>query len=174
MSFTSPTIRIFRLTLGSDTNTTDPILFNDSTGGNYKDSTEQAPYITSIRKVIPEGIGNNQAAEVPEGNVQPLGVVGTTFEIKGFITDIQANAGVNTFITTLETWKNGAQAILNVWEAGRFGIVDNNDHNNDVAPVGTGVNAVGLIFTEFDKTNDVARNRADFILKFRLSRGIQI
>ena len=116
MSFTSPTIRIFRLTNGSDTNNTDPILFNNSTDGNFKDTTEQGAYITSVKVNIPEAIGNNQAAEVPDGNVQPIGVSGTTYTFTGFITDIQANAGINTFITTLTTWKNQAQAIINVWD----------------------------------------------------------
>ena len=175
-SLTAKRFRIFRLTLAGDGNNTEPILFNDSADADFKDTAKEGAYITSLERDDPEGIGNNQSAEKEDGNVQPLGIVEGTYIMKGFISNMRGNAdnGVNAFITTLRDWKTDPQAILGVWEAGRFGIVDESDVDNNLTPIGTGDNAVGLIFQDFHKINDYNKNRIDITLVFRRSRGLDI
>lgn len=169
-------INIFRVTLPGDGPTSEPLNFNDPAAPDFKDTGREGAYITSIKKTEPEGIGNNQSAEKPDGNVQPLGIIETTYEVIGFISNTRGNSddGNNAFLIQLENWKTGTQATLGVWEAGRFGIADENDSTNDLTPIGTGVNAVGLIFQSYEKTNDYNRNRSDFRLIFRRSRGLDI
>lgn len=175
-SLTAKKINIFRVTLPGDGPTSDPINFNDPAGPDFKDTGKEGAYITSIKKVDPEGIGNNQGAEKPDGNVQPLGIVEGTYVVTGWISNTRGNAddGNNAFLTKLQAWKDGTQAILGVWEAGRFGIADENDSTNNLTPIGTTEDAIGLIFQNFEKTNDYNRNRSDFVLTFRRSRGLDI
>lgn len=175
-SLTAKNFRIYRLTAPSDTLNTDFILFNDPTAPDFKDSAKEGAYITSLERDDPEGIGNNQAAEKPDGNVQPLGIVEGLYVVKGFITNMRGNSddGNNAIVAQLRTWKNDVQAIVSVWEAGRFGIQDLSDTDNDLAPVGTGNNAIGLIFQDYKKVNDYNRNRVEITLIFRRSRGIDI
>lgn len=176
MSLVARSFRLYRLTNPSDTLNTEFILFNNPGSADFKDTTREGAYILTLQRGDPEGIGNNQAAEKPDGNVQPLGIVEGTYIIKGFISNMRGNAddGVNSFISTLRTWKNEAQAILNAWEAGRFGILDSSDTDNNLAPIGTGPNAIGLIFQDFSKINDYNRNRVEITLVFRRSRGLDI
>jgi len=82
--------------------------------------------------------------------------------------------GNNAITALLRTWKDEAQAILGELEAGRFGIIDASDSDNDLTPIGTGDTAVGLIFQDYTKTNDYNRNRVDITLTFRRSRGLDI
>ncbi len=175
MSFQSPTVILFRLfnAMSLPSNPSDTLEFNDSTSDYYKNITDVGGYITQIKKTIPEGIGNNQSAEVPDGNLQPLGVVETTYQITGFITNINNN---NLFLNKLLEWKESSNAINGIWSAGRFGISDNGDKTNILLPVSDNQAspAQGLFFTNYEKTNDVARNRADFVLTFRKSRGFNI
>ena len=185
MSVQALPIAIFRYTASTDdyftvpkspNPFTDVIIFNDPNNADFKDTKREGAYITSIKRVEPEGIGNNQAAEKDDGNVQPLGIVEGTWEITGFISNVRGNAsdGVNSFVSLLRTWKDGAQVIVNDWEAGRFGIEDENDQDNTLAPIGSGATAVGLIFQEYSKTTDYNRNRVDFVLIFRRSRGLDV
>ncbi len=174
MSFQSPTVQLFRLFNAASTplSPTDSLKFNASDVSGYKSSTDVGGYITQIKKTIPEGIGNNQSAEVPDGNLQPLGVVETTYQITGFITNINA---VNSFLDKLVEWKESSNAINGIWSAGRFGISDAGDRTNTLLPVSDNESSPqGLFFTNYEKTNDVARNRADFVLTFRKSRGFNI
>lgn len=60
-------------------------------------------------------------------------------------------AGGNPIVAKLRAWKSQAQAILGVWEAGTFGFVDSSDTDNNLTPIGTGPNAVGLIFENLKK-----------------------
>ena len=173
-SFKSPLITLFRVFNADDSVTapTDILNFNDSTSDYYKNTTNVGGYITQIKKTIPEGIGNNQSAEVPDGNLQPLGVVETTYQITGFVTNINVS---NVFLNQLLTWKVGSNAINGIWSAGRFGISDAGDRTNSLLPVSdTQSNPQGLFFTNYEKTNDISRNRADFVLTFRKSRGFNI
>lgn len=176
ISLTAKSFRIFNLTAAPDTSATDFILFNNASDPDFKDSAKEGAYITSLERDDPEGIGNNQAAEVEDGNVQPLGIVEGTYILKGFITNMRGDAddGNNAIIAQLRGWKSEPQAILNIWEAGRFGFIDSSDIDNNLTPVGTGANAVGLIFEKFGKINDYNRNRVDITLAFRRSRGLAI
>ena len=175
-SLTAKPFRIFRLTLAPDTPNTEFILLNDPASGDFKDTAKEGIYLLTLTRGDPEGIGNNQAAEKPDGNVQPLGIVEGTYVLEGFISNMRGNAddGNNTFTQTLRVWKDEIQAIVNVWEAGRFGFIDSSDTDNDLDPVGTGEDAIGLIFENFEKVNDYNRNRINFKLTFRRSRGIDI
>lgn len=176
VSLTAKPFRLFRLISGSDTPTTDFILFNDANASDFKETDKEGAYILTLEREDPEGIGNNQAAEKADGNVQPLDIVEGTYVLKGFVTNMRGNSddGNNAIISKLRTWKEGPQAIVNVWEAGTFGIDDQSDNDNDVTPIGTGTNAIGLIFANFKKTNDYNRNRVNIELTFRRSRGIDI
>lgn len=176
MSFEATSFRVFRLTLDGGSTTTDSITFNDNAETDFKDTKKEGAYLLSLQRGDPEGIGNNQAAEKPDGNVQPLGIVEGTFILKGFITNMHGNAndGDNFFVSLLHKWKEEPQAIRDQLEAGRFGFVDEGDINNTLLPVGTGPNAVGLIFEDFSKINDYPRNRVEFTLTFRRSRGLDI
>lgn len=167
-------LRVFRLTLGGDTSNTEFILFNDPNDSDFKDTEKENAFATSFKRADPEGIGNNQGAEKDDGNVQALGIVEGTYTIEGFISNMRGDAddGVNAFVDRLRLWKEGAQELVGVWEAGRFGIIDNSDHDNDLAPIGTGNTAIGLIFQNFEKTNNYNENRVMIKLTFRRSRGL--
>ena len=177
MSLVAKSFTVFRKTTdaGADPGT-DLIIFNDPAAGDFKDSTKEGAYIITLQRGDPEGIGNNQAAEVDDGNVQPLGIVEGTYIIKGFISNMRGNSddGNNTIVALLRTWKEEAQVILGELEAGRFGIIDASDTDNDLTPIGTGNTAIGLIFENFSKINDYNRNRVEVTLTFRRSRGITI
>jgi hypothetical protein len=177
MSLVAKSFTIFRKTTDAGGNPgTDLIIFNNAADGDFKDSTKEGAYIITLQRGDPEGIGNNQAAEVDDGNVQPLGIVEGTYIVKGFITNMRGNSddGDNTIVALLRTWKEEAQVILNELEAGRFGIIDASDTDNNLIPIGTGNTAIGLIFENFSKINDYNRNRVEVTLTFRRSRGITI
>ncbi len=176
-------ITIFRLDENDTTATisNDKIEFNhvdQSNSSSFKKSDKEGAYIATIKKVLLEGIGNNQTAEKPDGNIQPLGVTGTFYEIQGWITKIDGNSGngQNAFLTKLDSWKEDVQQIKNSWEAGVFGIEDLNDSTNTLLPIKSGVGGTlggaALIFSYYEKSNDYIRNRSDFILRFRRSRGL--
>jgi len=176
-SLTAKSFTIFRKTTDAGANPgTDLIIFNDPNAGDFKDTAKEGAYILTLKRGEPEGIGNNQAAEKPDGNVQPLGIVEGTFIVEGFVTNMRGNSddGNNAITALLRTWKDEAQAILGELEAGRFGIIDASDSDNDLTPIGTGDTAVGLIFQDYTKTNDYNRNRVDITLTFRRSRGLDI
>jgi len=177
-------ITIFRLAAGdaSATVSSDKIEFNSedqSSSTDFKDDSKEGAYISSIKLVKPEGIGNNQTAEKTDGNIQPLGVTGTFYEVKGWITKIDGNSGngTNAFLAKLDSWKEDPdQQIKDSWEAGIIGIEDKNDSTNTLLPIKFGAGGTlggpALIFSYYEKTNDYIKNRADFILRFRRSRGL--
>ena len=177
-------ITIFKLkaTDASATVSTDKIQFNSvdqSSAANFKKNAKEGAYISSIKLVKPEGIGNNQTAEKTDGNIQPLGVTNTFYEIIGWFTKIDGNSGngTNAFMAKIDSWKEDpTQQIKDSWEAGIFGIEDKNDSTNTLLPIkfGTGGTLGGpaLIFSYYEKNNDYVKNRSDFILRFRRSRGL--
>ena len=180
---TTKKITIFRLAAGdaSATVSSDKIQFNSvdqSNASEFKKSTKEGAYITSIKLVKPEGIGNNQTAEKTDGNVQPLGVTGTFYEVIGWITKTDGNSGngANAFLTKIDSWKEGVQQIKDSWEAGVFGIEDLNDTTNTLLPIKFGAGGTlggpALIFSNYEKTNIYLKNRTDFIFQFRRSRGL--
>jgi len=176
-SLTAKSFTLFRKTTDAGTVPgTDLIIFNNPIDADFKDTAKEGAYILTLQRGDPEGIGNNQAAEKPDGNVQPLGIVEGTYILKGFVSNMRGNAddGNNAIIALLRTWKEEAQAILNELEAGRFGIIDDSDTDNSLIPIGTGSTAIGLIFEDFSKINDYNKNRIDITLIFRRSRGLDI
>jgi len=176
-SLTSKPFTIFRKTTNAGENPgTDLIIFNNPNDADFKDTAKEGAYILTLTRGDPEGIGNNQAAEVDDGNVQPLGIVEGTYILKGFVSNMRGNTdnGINAIITKLRIWKTEAQVILGQLEAGRFGIIDASDVDNSLTPIGTGNTAIGLIFENFAKINDYNRNRIEITLTFRRSRGITI
>ncbi len=177
MSLVAKSFTIFRKTTdaGADPGT-DLIIFNNPNASAFKNTTKEGAYIITLERGDPEGIGNNQAAEQPDGNVQPLGIVEGTYIVKGFITNMRGDSddGENTIVELLRTWKEESQAILDELEAGRFGIIDESDIDNNLIPIGTGTDAIGLIFQDYKKINDYNRNRVEVTLTFRRSRGLDI
>lgn len=174
---TSKIINIFRVTTaGQGPTVSDRIDFNNPSFTNYKDSTKEFPWITSITKIDPESLGDNQAAEKTDGIIQPGGVTDVTWVVEGVISNVQGNSsdGINAFLALLQTWKDNAQAIKAVWEGGRFGIIDSNCATNNLTPIGTGVNTVGLIFTRYTKKINYQKNQAEIKLEFRRSRGLDV
>ena len=108
--------------------------------------------------------------------MQPLGIVEGTYVVTGFISNMRGNFddGANASITLLRTWKNEAHVINGQLAAGRLGIIDASDSDNNLTPVGTGYNAIGLILENFSKINDYNRNRVAITLTFRKNWGISI
>ena len=106
-SLTAKSFKIFRLTNAPDTPNTEFILLNDPNAGDFKDTAKEGAYLLTLTRGDPEGIGNNQAAEKPDGNVQPLGIVEGTYQLRGFISNMRGNAddGNNAFTATLRTCK---------------------------------------------------------------------
>jgi len=153
---------------------------DQSSSTNFKKASKEGAYISSVKKVIPEGIGNNQTAEKPDGNIQPLGVTNTFYEVIGWISKTDGNSGngQNTFLQKLDAWKEDpAQQIKDSWEAGVFGIEDLNDSTNTLLPIKFGAGGTlggrALIFSYYEKTNQF-NHISDFILRFRRSRGLDI
>lgn len=170
-------INIFRVTdANDDETTTDRIDFNDLTDTDPKDSSKEHAFIFTIEKLETEGIGANLTAEKPDGVIQPLAIIGGTYTITGRITNTRGDAddGENDFLTLLQEWKDEEQVIKNTWNAGRFGIEDNNDSTNTLIPNNTSGSEVGLIFVDFQKTNNYNTNQSDIILIFRRSRGLDV
>jgi len=166
-------ITIFRLTGTSDTSATDPLVFNDVT---KKDTTNENGFILSLEKTDPEGLGKNQTAEKNDANIQPTGTIEGTWILTGFISNIHGsgNDGDNAFIKKLTEWKDEPPVNSN-WPGGRFGIIDANDIYNSLAPVRTPVeDVIGLIFSDFKKTDRYLRNDALITLKFTRSRGLDV
>lgn len=159
----------FRI-FNEDTST--EIIFNNvNDTATFKKTDVPGAYILTLERADPEGIGNNQAAEVDDGNVQPLGIVEGTYILKGFITNMRGDGNVqNPFLELLRQWKEGPQVILDNFEAGVFGIDDESDEDNNITPT----NDLGLIFENYQKINDYNRDRVEITLTFRRSRGIDI
>ena len=152
MSLVSKSFTIFRKTTNAGANPgTDSIIFNNPAADNLKNTAREGAYILTLRRDDAEGIGNNQAAEIDEGYVQRLGIVEGTYFVTGISSNMRGNSddGANSIITLLRTWKKEAQVINGKLEAGRFGIIDASDSDNNLTPVGTGNNAIGLIFENF-------------------------
>jgi len=64
--------------------------------------------------------------------------------------------------------------ISGILEGGRFGIQDFSNVNNTLLPIGTGPTTVGLIFSNYVPDSNYNKNRVDFTLEFRKSRGLDV
>ncbi len=166
-------INLFRLTLTTDTLTTgDRIDFNDPGATNPKSSKFENAYCTFIDRMSSDGVGDNQGAEQDLGDIQALGPVEDLYTLTGFISkrDGDLSNGQNQFLILLDLWDSEFKNSDN-WPEGRFGIKDDGDVTNDLTPVRTGSNQIGLIWESYDKKADLAHNRVNFIIKLRVSRG---
>lgn len=173
----SKKINIFRVSSGGDGPTvSDRIDFNNPAFADYKDSTKEFPWITSITKTDGESLGDNMAAEKTDGIIQPGGISDSIWIVEGVISNVVGNSsnGINAFLTFLQSWKDDVQVIKDVWEGGRFGIVDDNCQTNNLTPIGTGINTVGLIFINYKKKINYQKNQAEITLTFRRSRGLDV
>jgi len=175
--------RIFRYTNAIDdilTPEPDPFLdkidFNLTGLTDSKKTSVENAFVLTCERNKTEGLGINLTAEKPDGVVQPLQVIEEVWTITGFISNMRGNLddGNNAFNLLLEEWKNGAQAIKDVWEGGRFGIQDFSNSTNTLLPIGTGPNTVGLIFTGYEPVSNYNKNEVRFTLTFRKSRGLDV
>ena len=169
------TIRVFRLTLAGDTNSTEFIDFNGITKALQQTDIENA-FITQLQQLPSDGVGVNQGAELPLGNQQALGQVEDIYILTGFISKRNGDAddGMNAFLNTLKLWEADSKKIKGVWELGRFGIIVADDHTKDLEPDGAGVPAnatVALLWERIEYTSDFKGNRENFKLYFRVNRG---
>lgn len=183
MGLTAKIFRIFRYTIATDdiiipspNPFTDKIDFNDSSDPDFKSITREAANVLELVRPEDEALAQNLTSEKPDGISQPQGVMPGTYVITGFITNMRGNNddGINAFLSLLDTWKTEEQVIKGIWEGGRFGIQDFSDVTNDLLPIGTGTDTIGLIFSGYEKTNDYPRNRVNFILTFTRSRGLDV
>ena len=170
-------ITIARFTLFDDTiaTITDKILFNNPIAGDFKNNEKVGAYFTSFKVVQPEGLGVNQAAEKPDGNIQSLGVTEKTYVLTGFVTKTDGNDNLgdsNAVLLLLDEWKTDPNILKGVWEAGRFAISDSNDSTNTL--IRSGPSALGLLFKGYVKDYDPNKNRTNIVLTFRRSTGPDI
>ncbi len=159
-------IRIFRVEGTSDNTNSDFIDFNNNTRGK-KTSIENA-FITQIRKIDSDAVGDNQAAEQDLGDKQHLGESESKYIIEGFFT--QRNSIGHPYITQLDIWNASTKQNDN-WPEGQFGIVDSGDATNTFLPVGTGGSTQGLIWERLETWVDLGKNQKYFKLELTVSKG---
>jgi len=175
--------RIFRYTGATDDIITplpnpflDKIDFNVTGTTDSKKTSIENAFVLDCTRNKPEALGINLTAEKPDGITQPLQVLEEVWTITGFISNMRGNSddGNNAFLLLLEKWKNEAQVISNTWEGGRFGIQDFSNSTNTLLPIGTGTNAVGLIFSDYIPISNYNKNEVRLTLEFRKSRGLDV
>ncbi len=163
---------IFRVSLAGDTKSTiDRLDFNDPAYG--KDSKSEAAYLRSVRIFSPHSIGDQQGAEQEFSDQESLGPIEQVIEIKGFISDSDgaSDDGQNQFLILLDLWDSEPDIVEGVWDEGRFGIEDNNDHTNDLIPVRTGTDRIGLLWESYEKNQILAKNQTDITIRLRVNKG---
>ncbi len=163
-------VNLYRLSLVGDTKTTvDRIDFNIAAD---KDTKVENAYMLNINRENSDGVGDNQGAEQDTGDIQALGAVEDQYVLQGFISKRTGDLddGQNQFLILLDLWDKEAKQTDN-WPEGRFGIEDVGDLTNDLVPVRTGSNQIGLVWESYSKKSNLTKNRVDFVLKFRISRG---
>lgn len=164
-------VTLFRLTNSGDTSsTTDRIDFNDPALG--KRTNVEKGFITDISVKSNDGVGENQSVALPNGDLQALGPIDNLIILEGFISVRSGDSddGNNDYLTLLNTWKKEPK-VNDSWKNGRFGLIDNGDHNNDLIPVRTGSDQKGLIWVGYDKKSDLKANREFFKLYFKIGKG---
>lgn len=160
-------ITIFRLTnTGDDSTTTDKIDFNID----VKTKIENA-FITGIKLNPTDGIGNNQGAEQDLGDQQALGLLEDVIKISGHISKRNGdnNDGQNAFLILMDTW-SAEPKINDNWQLGCYGMIDDDDHTEDVIP-DESPNTVALLWERIEWDVDFKGNRKKFDLYFRVNRG---
>ncbi|MCA9828553.1 MAG: hypothetical protein KC444_09260 [Nitrosopumilus sp.] len=168
-------INLFRVSLASDDETTlDRIDFNNPANADLKDAKKENAWITSVERISGQGVGDDQPAEEALGSKDATGPVDDTYIITGKITRTSGDLddGVNQFLLHLDLWDAESKTVGGVeWGEGRFGIIDDNDHTNDLIPVRTGTDQIGLIWESYTKKSILATNQTEFIIRLTVSRG---
>ena len=139
-------VRLFRLSLTGDTSSTiDRIDFNNSALSDLKDAKKENAWLLEMERPSNDGVGDDQAAEDDLSSIDAIGPSEDVFILRGKITKTTGNSddGQNQFLILLDLWGNEPKKNEN-WPEGRFGIIDDNDHTNDLIPVRTGSNQIGL------------------------------
>ena len=160
-------INIFRVTdPGDDETTSDRIDFNTD----VKTKIENA-FITGIKLNPTDGVGNNQGAEQELGDQQALGTVEDIIKVSGFISKRNGNGndGQNSFLILMDLW-TAEPKINDDWELGRFGMIDDDDHTEDLIP-DESPNTIALLWERIEWNVDFKGNRKLFDLYFRINRG---
>ena len=86
MRLVAKSFTIFRKTTNAGANpATDAIKFNNPAADNFKNTAREGAYILTLRRDDEAGTGNNQAAEIDDGNVKPLGIGEGTYGDTVFI-----------------------------------------------------------------------------------------
>jgi len=166
-------IRLFRLTNpGDDENVLDRIDFNDPTNVNLKDAKRENAWITELERIRGDGIGDDQPAEEDLGSIDATGSTEDTYVLKGIISkrDGTLGNGQNQFLILLDLWDAEPKKWVN-WPEGRFGIIDDGNHTNDLIPVGVGSSQVGLIWESYRTKTILKKNQEEVEIRFRISRG---
>jgi len=165
---------LYRLSLTTDTEATtlDRIDFNDPTVTDLKDSKKENAWLIEFDRPSADGVGDDQPAEENLGSVDALGSTEDVYILKGIITKTTGDLddGQNQFLILLDLWDSEPKK-LNNWPEGRFGVLDNGDHTNDLIPVRTGSNQIGLIWESYRKKTILAKNQTEITIRFRVSRG---
>ena len=167
-------IRIFRLTNAGDDENTEFIDFNGTTEILQNTELENA-FIRSIDELDSDGIGNNQGAETPLGDQQALDKIEDVITIDGFISKRNGdlNDGFNAFIGTLRLWAVD-EKITDDWDLGRFGLIVDDDHHQDLEPDGAGVPVdltIALLWLRIEWKSDLKANQENFKIFFRVNKG---
>jgi len=139
---TSGLITLYRVTNpGDGISVTDKIIFNNS-----KNTGIENAFITGVKIVPSEGIGENQAPGQDLSDYQPVGRFEKVYELTGFISLVKGTGGdgLNAFVTTLEKWERESKNNDNFAE-GRMGIQIDDMRKYDIVPSGTGTNQIGLL-----------------------------
>ena len=164
------TITLYRVRQSSDDKTTtDKIVFNNATNENRHGGSAQA-YCISIKRGPTFGVADNQGATQDLGDLQTLGKVEEAFILDCIITKRDDSNGSNAYLNRLKTWEDDPKTST-TWPEGRFGLEDTGDHNNDVIPVGTGSNQVGLILEYIQYESELSKNLTRVSMKLRVSKG---
>lgn len=165
--------RLFRVSLpGDDETSLDRIEFNDPTNANLKNAKVENAWLTSFKRIEPEGVGDDQPAEENLGSLDALGSTEDVYELRGIITNTRGNSddGQNQFLILLDLWSSEPKKNANFAE-GRFGVINDIDHTDDLVPIGTGSSQIGLIWENYEKEHILAKNQTNIVIRFRVSRG---
>ena len=160
-------ITLFRFTDVTDTiSTAEKLEFNDETDLKTKNVHG---FITEVKVVPVDGLGDNQGSEQNFGDKQPLGSIDKEYTLTGFISARATNP--NSLLDTLALWAKEDKK-NDDFQNGRFGFADTDDDTDDVTPIpDTLPNPSGLIWKSISKTSDMKGNRTKFTLKFSFSVG---
>ena len=163
-------ITLYRLTDTTDTKSvSDKIVFNGAPAASRHGDAVNA-YLFGFKRGPMFGLADNQGAIQELGDLQSLGKVEEAYMLEGAVTKRDDNNGSNSILNRMRTWEDDPKTSSN-WPDGRFGIEDDDDHNNDLTPSRTGTVRTGMILEFIQYEVDFSKNRTNFVMKLRVSRG---